>query len=254
MRDEDISTWPLDCHRSVRGAGHREIDLLRLAGRTQGAAVHQAAERRHPDPTGRPRAVARRARGRLVSESGSSYDVRIFKVEARKGTRGTTYRLRWIVGGKRFGNSFATARLADSFRSVLMQASSKGEAFDLATGRPMSEITAARADRLWVQLAREFIDERWDEFAARHRQGTVDGLVTVTCGLLREGRQPPDLRVLREALMHWEFTTAARRRSAEQSAEYREALRWIAANSLPLDVIAQPDGIRAGMKAISTTL
>ncbi|GAA1955066.1 site-specific integrase [Nocardioides panacihumi] len=159
-----------------------------------------------------------------------------------------------MVGGKRFGSSFANAKLADSFRSVLMQASSRGEAFDLATGRPMSEITAARADRLWVQLAREFIDERWDDFAARHRQSTVDGLVTLTCGLLREGRQPPDLKMLREALTHWEFNTAARRRSAEPPVEYREALRWIAASSLPLDVIAQPDGIRAGMKAISTTL
>ena len=189
-----------------------------------------------------------------MTESGSSYDVRIFGVEARKGNRATAYRVRWIVAGKRFGNSFATAKLADSFRSVLMQASSRGEAFDLATGRPMSEITAARADRLWVQLAREFIDERWDEFAARHRQSTVDGLVTLTCGLLREGRQPADLKVLREALTHWEFNTAARRRQAEPPTEFRDALRWIAANSLPLENVAEPDGIRAAIKAISTTL
>jgi hypothetical protein len=82
----------------------------------------------------------------------------------------------------------------------------------------------------------------------------VDGLVTLMCGLLREDRQPADLRLLREALTHWEFSTAARRRSVEPPAEYRDALRWIAANSLPLEVVAQPDGVRAATKAISTTL
>jgi hypothetical protein len=67
----------------------------------------------------------------------------------------------------------------------MLQAASRGEAFDPATGRPLSEITAARAERLWVQLARESIDARWDEFSARHRKSTVDGLVSLTCGLVR---------------------------------------------------------------------
>ncbi|MDH2414326.1 tyrosine-type recombinase/integrase [Nocardioides sp. CER19] len=189
-----------------------------------------------------------------MSESGSSYDVRIYSIDVRQGTRQAKHRVRWSVGEKRFSKVFATAKLADSFRSVLMQAASRGEAFDLATGRPMSEVTAARADRLWVQLAREFIDERWDEFAARHRQSTVDGLVTLTCGLLHEGRQPPDLTALRSALTHWEFNTGARRRQADPPVEYRDALRWIAANSLPLEKVAEHDGIRGAIKAISTTL
>src|SRR3954465_8185871 len=174
--------------------------------------------------------MARRARGRLVTESRSSYDVRIYSIDVRQGTRQAKHRVRWSVGEKRFSKVFATAKLADSFRSVLMQAASRGEAFDLATGRPMSEITAARADRLCVQLAREFIDERWDEFAARHRQGTVDGLVTLTCGLLREGRHPADLRLLREALTHWEFNTAARRRQAEPPPGDPDRPRRIAAH------------------------
>lgn len=189
-----------------------------------------------------------------MTESGSSYDVGIYKVDARAGARRTTYRVRWVVAGKRFSDTFITAKLADSFRSVLLQAASRGEAFDMATGRPLSEITAARADRLWVQLAREFIDAKWDEFSARHRKSTIDGLVTLTSALVRGDKRPPDAKVLREALTHWEFNTAARRRQAEPPAEYLDALRWIGTNSLPLESLAQPDGVRAALRAISTTL
>lgn len=184
----------------------------------------------------------------------SSYDVRVYRVDTRKGARRTTYRVRWVVAGKTFSDTFATVKLADSFRSVLLQAASRGEAFDLATGRPLSEITAARAERLWVQLAREFIDARWDEFSARHRKSTVEGLVSLTCGLVREGRQTVDAKVLREALTHWEFNTAARRRHQEPPVEYREALRWISANSLPLESVAKADGVRTALKTISTTI
>lgn len=189
-----------------------------------------------------------------MSESEPSYDVRVYAVDARKGVRRTSYRVRWAVSGRSFSDTFTTRKLADSFRSGLVQATRNGEPFDRDTGRPQSEARAARADRLWVDLAREFIDARWEEFSPRHRKSTVEGLVTITSALVREGRTPKNAKVLREALTHWEFNTAARGCGTEPPEQYREALRWIAANSLPLERLRDGDGVRLALRALGTTL
>jgi len=189
----------------------------------------------------------------MMESTQSSYDVRVYKVETRKGARRTTYRVRWAVGGTRFTDTFATAKLADSHRSRLLSAARDGEAFDMATGLPRS-VTVSRNQRRWVELAREFIDAKWEDFAPRHRKSTVEGLVTLTCALVKEGRVAPDPKALRVALSHWEFNTAARTRQDEVPDEHREALRWIADNSAPLDLLREAEGARAALKAVSTTL
>lgn len=74
----------------------------------------------------------------------TSYDVRIWKVEPIKGKKTTSYRARWVVAGKRFGEPFATAALADSFRAQLVTAARRGEAFDTAKGLPVSMTKADR--------------------------------------------------------------------------------------------------------------
>jgi hypothetical protein len=173
----------------------------------------------------------------------ASYDVRIWKVEKRDRAQATYHRLRWSVAGKVFSEHFTTAKLADSFRATLLRAAREGEPFDRATGRPVS-MRASRVETSWVQLAHEFIDTKWAEVSARHRRSTVEGLVTLTCALVRDGRTPPDAGLLREALTHWEFNTAARAGAAEPPDRYCEGLRWIDANSLPLDHLASGDGVR----------
>jgi hypothetical protein len=80
-----------------------------------------------------------------------SYDVRIWTVEVRAGARRTTYRVRWFVGADRFAEQFATRKLADSFRTGLLQAASRGESFDRRTGRPHSEAIASRAGATLVR-------------------------------------------------------------------------------------------------------
>lgn len=62
-----------------------------------------------------------------------SYDVRFWKVTVKKG-RKRPYVLRWVVGGKVQPRSFATRELAESFKSELIQAARRGEAFDVETG------------------------------------------------------------------------------------------------------------------------
>lgn len=57
----------------------------------------------------------------------TTYDVRIWKTEVRRGKRRNSYRVRWSVAGQRFVESFTTAPLADSFRSDLVAAARKGK-------------------------------------------------------------------------------------------------------------------------------
>jgi integrase len=183
----------------------------------------------------------------------TTYDVRIWAVERRKRSTVTTYRVRWLVDGERFGETFATRKLADSHRAALLAATRGGEQFSTATGLPRSW-TSIVASRTWVEVAREYMDAIWRDAAPRHRKSTAEGLVTLSCALVRDGSAPPNAKTLRVALMRWEFNTAARARDTAAPAEYDEALRWIADNSVPISNLATRDGVRGAVDAISVKL
>ena len=67
----------------------------------------------------------------------ASYDVRIWKIEKYQGAKGDTYRVRWTVAGKRYGDQFKKKAQADSFRAKLHTYASDGVAFDIGTGLPL---------------------------------------------------------------------------------------------------------------------
>ena len=69
---------------------------------------------------------------------GTTYDVRVYRTEVYKGARVTTYKVRWKTDRRLWKEGFRNAALADSFRSSLLTAARKGEAFSLSTGRPVS--------------------------------------------------------------------------------------------------------------------
>lgn len=182
-----------------------------------------------------------------------SFEVRIWTTEKRTGARGTTYRVRWTVSGVRFGESFATAKLADSFRSTLLKAARHGEAFDTASGLPHS-MTSAQTERTWLQVAREFIDEKWPQASPRHRKSTVEGLVTLTCGLTRDSREPPDPKVLREALSSWEFNPSTRRQTEAPTETHQDALRWITEHTVPMHTLSSASGAKEALRLIGLKL
>lgn len=45
----------------------------------------------------------------------NSYDVRFWQIETRRG-KTVTYRVRWVVAGRQFSDSFTTKELAESYR------------------------------------------------------------------------------------------------------------------------------------------
>lgn len=189
-----------------------------------------------------------------MTSTPGDFQVRFWKISTYAGKRGTSYKVRWTVGGAGHSQTFGTRKLAESFRSSLMHAAREGEPFDRESGLPRKAGHVVRQQRLWVELAQEFIDARWDDFAPRHRKSTVDGLVTLTCALIQEDRTPPDSRALRKALAGWMFNTGARQRDTGPPEELRVALAWIESNSLPLVAVGEVDGVRAAIKAVSTNL
>ena len=84
-----------------------------------------------------------------------TYDVRIRAIRVRKG-RPKPYQVRWKVGTAVFAKSFATRGLADSFRSGLVQATRRGEAFDALTGQPETQVRE-QATVTWYQHAIDYI-------------------------------------------------------------------------------------------------
>src|SRR5690349_14446353 len=99
--------------------------------------MQEATQRRASHPPEGIRPVARRP-GRRCLMDGISYDVRIWAIETYRGTKVTTYKVRWKVGPRPWKRSFRIVAQADSFRAELLAAARRGEAFAIETGLPAS--------------------------------------------------------------------------------------------------------------------
>ena len=108
---------------------------------------------------------------------GTTYDARVYRTEVYKGREVTTYRVRWKVGGRLWREGFRTAAQADSFRSALLTAARRGEAFNLATGRPtVWEREKARTS--WYEFACAYVDMKWKQASAKYRKDIARALTT----------------------------------------------------------------------------
>jgi integrase len=180
----------------------------------------------------------------------TTYDVRVWKTETYRGQRGNSYRVVWLVDGRRFRETFKTQALAESFRSTLITGARGGEAFDVGSGKPLSQLRAVRVP--WFDFACQYVDMKWKDAAAKSRASNADALATVTPALLETGRGRPDAAVIRRALTGWAFNTG--RRTEPQPAEVAAALRWLERHSLDVSVLAEPARVRAVLDELSTKL
>jgi integrase len=211
---------------------------------------HQAPRRRDPHPPHRLRELARfpGGDGRLM---GTTFDVRVWDITDYRGARVTSYIVRWKVGGREWKERFRTRALADSFRSELVTAMRKGEAFELSTGRPVS---AARTtcELGWYEFARDYIDMKWPGAAATYRRSISEAMTAITAALVDGERDRPDGPVLRRALHRWAFNTA--RRSEPFPEDVRAALRWVERHAPPVARLAEPAVLRKVLSGISVRL
>ena len=183
----------------------------------------------------------------------SSFDVKIWKVDKRPRAGGTSHRLRWTVAGTRHTNTFATAALADSERAALVSAARRGEAFDVETGLPLSQVPDER-NTTWWEWAQQFVDAKWPDLAPRSRRSVAESLMAPTLVLTASGlRGEPTAKELRAAMFGWAFNTSVRE-AGPPPVELMPAVRWLKEHSLSLVVLEDPVVTRQVLESISRTI
>ncbi len=180
-----------------------------------------------------------------------TYDVRIWSIDVYKGTTKTTYIVRWKVGERRWKDRFPTHALADSFRAELLTATRRGEAFDTATGRPVSVAHPGQELR-WLTFACDYMDMKWPTAAATYRRSLSEALTAITVAMLDNERDRPDPKVLRSALHRWAFNCA--RRNTPRPDEVAAALRWAERTAPPVNGLTDPATLRRVLTGISIRL
>ncbi|MDW4904581.1 site-specific integrase [Streptomyces sp. ADMS] len=176
-----------------------------------------------------------------------STDVRVWKV-GKISSKTAPYQLRWVVAGKLRYASFATSALAESRRSELWQAMRKGEAFDMESGLPESEVreaasaeaakAAIKSDPSWWEFSQEYMKRRWRTAAAKTREGLADSLASAALGMMGESSGAPELRDVRRAV-RWAVVPA--HEGEEPPSDLEKTCEWLAANSLPLSALRDSD-------------
>lgn len=181
-----------------------------------------------------------------------SYDVRFEKTWVYEGKRRNTYYVRWSVAGERFKEPFQNDALAESFRSQLKAAASKGEAFDTKTGLPVSMSRTAKKQMNWYQFACEYVDMKWKRAAATSRRSMAEAMMTATCAMLKTGTGKPTDKAIRSALFNWAFNSSRRDAAPD---DVRAVLAWIERNARQVsDLEENAEVLRGVLDAIATNL
>jgi len=188
-----------------------------------------------------------------------TYDVRIWKTRPVNGARGRAYQVRWTVAGKVRYATFATKALADSQEAKIRSAPREGEAFDIATGLPLSmagqepEQAAEQEQAVsWYEFACTYVDMKWQEVSPNSRRSIADALATATPALLTSSKGSPKPAQLRKALYGWAFNTKLR--EADPPAYLAAAVNWIERNTVPLADLADPDVLRRVLNQLARKL
>jgi integrase len=181
----------------------------------------------------------------------SSHEVRVRGIRKYKGVRGTTYTVRWRVAGRDFQRTFATAKLADTFRSELLVTAREGRAFDPRHGLPIALVSDLQR-RTWYEHAMEFMETKWPHAAPRHRKGLAEALVTLTVALTTPTSDAPPSDDVRRALFRWSFNIGAR--ESDPPDEFWKALAWVERQSLPLSEVQLAPNLRKALDAIALKL
>ncbi|MFF7890657.1 tyrosine-type recombinase/integrase [Streptomyces sp. NPDC007907] len=177
------------------------------------------------------------------AKPGYSLDIRLWKV-TKVNRKARPYQLRWVVGGKVSSATFATSALAENRSSELRQAMRRGEAFEIASGQPESEVRAAaeaaKAAEIepplrWFEFCRTYVAGRWRTSAAKTREGMADGLAAVTLAMVKRGKAAPSDEQLRLAF-RWGIVPA--NAGEDPPADLKAAHDWLTTMDRPVGDVA----------------
>lgn len=182
----------------------------------------------------------------------TTFDVRVWKTRTYKGVKGNTYTVRWSVAGRECFETLKHAGQADSHRSRLLSAAKAGEAFDLASGLPVS--WQRPADNIgWYTFACTYVDMKWQGAAATYRRAIAEALITVTAHMLTSDRGKPADKEIRAALFRWGFNTT-QRASADLPDRVAETLRWVERNTYSVAALDEPEILRSVLNGLTRRL
>ena len=187
----------------------------------------------------------------MSANAGLTYEVRIWAIRKYKGERGTTYTVKWGVGGKKPQRTFTTLKLAESFRTDLLVAAREGVLFDIDTGLPVT-MRSQNASRTWYEHAKDFVAEKWPHVSPRHRKGIAETMMNVTAALVSTNERAPSDAELRQALYRWAFNAPAQRTAVPDA--YFAAISWIEDASVPLSSLKEAPVLRKALNILAKTL
>jgi hypothetical protein len=178
-----------------------------------------------------------------------SFKVSIYSIEPRKRRR-TVYRVRWVVAGNRFGESFAIKQLAEAYRASLITAAGNGEGFDTETGLPVS-MARKRRDVSFYQHALEFTMSAWPAVAAKSRVSIIETLARVVPVVVRDLPGAPDPAVLRRALTK-QLNQGGH--AGELDQDEAKAIGWIQRASRPVSAFEDASVVCDVLDALAVNL
>lgn len=168
-----------------------------------------------------------------------TYNVRVYKTAVYKGTKVTTYYVRWKVDSREWKEPFRRIAQADSFRAELLAAARKGEAFATETGRPTA--WARRETGLsWYEFVCAYTAAKWPYVAPNHRRGIAEALTDVTEALVTSNGRP-NRDDLRTALREWTFSDLIRH-GASPPEHVQPPIHWLEKNTVMLADLSGSDG------------
>jgi len=171
-------------------------------------------------------------------EDDTTYDVRVYRTEVYRGAKVTTYKVRWRTDRRLWKKGFRNAALADSFRSSLLTAARRGEAFSLSTGRPMSW-ERKESTVTWYALTLDYSAAKWPYAAPNHRKSIAEALTDATEAMLASDPIDYPAEDIRRALRIWAFSDRLRG-AAEPPADLAAVVRWLQAATVPVADLGRP--------------
>ncbi|QRP50548.1 tyrosine-type recombinase/integrase [Amycolatopsis sp. FDAARGOS 1241] len=167
----------------------------------------------------------------------------MWSIDVYHGKRKTTYWVRWKVAKlPPFKEPFTHRGLANSFRSDLQSAASRGEAFRLTDGLPVS--MARQSNSLsWYQAVCQYVDMKWPKAAATYRKTIVESLTPATVVMLDDEPGKPKIALIRSALNNWILNTPRREQEGKPD-DIDGTIRWIKRHTAPLSQVLDPETAR----------
>jgi integrase len=163
----------------------------------------------------------------------TTYDVRVYKTEVYRGSRVSSYRVRWKTGEQDWRRSFRNAGQADVFRAELLAAARKGEAFNVATGEPLSW-QRDEPGMNWYDFVCAYVDMKWKTASAKYRRAIAQALTSATA-VMTDTLGRPDDQALRSALVNWGYNTKQRNEAPD---DVTDILTWLARNTKEVKELA----------------